>query len=201
MAAWSEANERNLAPTTAAMALRLGRVCRFAVRRGWLGEDPVAGLERGEKPRWEPRTVAILNGPELGRFLAESRSYRPLFELLAFTGLRIGEALGLYWEEVDLDKGRLRVARQLTPQRTVKEPKTSAGVRDVVLAPVVVRLLHEMQGGGDRGGIRLSGLSPIAAWTIGRLLLRSIGRSRHAPVWKWRDGSRRTRYGTGMRRC
>ncbi len=146
VAAWSAANERAFAPTTAAFALRvLGTICRFAVRRGLLREDPVGQLERGEKPPRTAKKVAVLSGPDLGRFLAEARSYRPLFELLAFTGLRIGEALGLYWDEVDLSAGRLRVARQLTQGRVLKEPKSSAGVRDVVLAASVIRLLASLQ--------------------------------------------------------
>ena len=147
VAGWSRVNERVLAPTTAAMALRcLGQICRLAVRRGWLGEDPVARLERGEKPHWQTRPVAILAGTDLGRFLAEARQYRPLFEFLAFTGMRIGEALGFLWEEVDLDNGLVRVKRQLSRKRALKGPKTSAGVREVVLAPGVVELLEDLGG-------------------------------------------------------
>jgi hypothetical protein len=53
VAAWSLGNERVLAPTTAKVALiALNQVCRYALRRGWLGENPVARLESGEKPRW-----------------------------------------------------------------------------------------------------------------------------------------------------
>lgn len=44
-------------------------------------------------------------------------TYRPQFELLGFTGLRIGEALGLWWEDVGLDAGITRVHRQLSRHR------------------------------------------------------------------------------------
>src|ERR671937_749388 len=47
----SRANERELAPTTARMALiALNQVCRYAVRRGWLADNPVAKLEPAERP-------------------------------------------------------------------------------------------------------------------------------------------------------
>src|SRR5207249_11931522 len=62
----SQAHERALTPTTARIVLiTLNQVCRFAVRRGWLAENPVSKLEPSEKPHWTPRRVAILDGDEL----------------------------------------------------------------------------------------------------------------------------------------
>lgn len=70
VADWSAANERTLAPTTAVIALiTLKAVCRFAIRRGWLAENPVLALEPGEKPRWSPGRVGTLEGPALARVL------------------------------------------------------------------------------------------------------------------------------------
>ena len=61
VALWSQRNEAGLAPTTAKIALiTLNQVCRFALRRSWLADNPVARLEPGEKPRWTPGRVAIL---------------------------------------------------------------------------------------------------------------------------------------------
>ena len=99
VAAWSQANEQALAPTTALIVLiALNQICRFAVRRGWLAANPVSKLEPGEKPLWTPIEISILEGDELGRVLAAADpGWQPLFELLAYTGLRIGEALGLCW--------------------------------------------------------------------------------------------------------
>jgi integrase len=70
----------------------------------------VSRLESGEKPRWEPKAVGILEGADLVKLLAHSDSNRPVFELLAFSGLRIGEALGLRWGDVDFEAGVLRCA-------------------------------------------------------------------------------------------
>ena len=74
VAAWSAANERALAPTTAEIALiTLGQVCRFAVRRGWLADNPVAKLEPAEKPHWTPkRGRASSKATQLARFLAHA---------------------------------------------------------------------------------------------------------------------------------
>ena len=144
VALWSQANEEALAPTTARIALiTLNQVCRFALRRGWLAENPVARLEPGEKPRWAPGKVAILEGADLARVLAHGGSYRLLYEMLACTGLRIGELLGLCWADVDLQNGTLHVHRQLSRQRVHRQLKTEAGMREVILAPAFVARLRQ----------------------------------------------------------
>jgi integrase len=142
---WSQANERVLAPTTAVIALMtLNQVCRFALRRGWLADNPVARLEPSEKPRWTPGRVGILEGENLARLLDHAGSYRSLFMFLACTGLRIGVALGLVWADVDFEAGVLRVHRQLNRHRVHARLKTEAAEREVVLAPaLVVRQLRE----------------------------------------------------------
>jgi site-specific recombinase XerD len=70
---WSRANEQRFAPTTASFSLGvLNQVCRYALRRGWLADNPVARLESEERPRWTPRPVGILEGgrsrPHAGAF-------------------------------------------------------------------------------------------------------------------------------------
>jgi integrase len=61
-------------------------------------------LEPGEKPRWRVEHVRILESAGLAKLLAHTEeAYRPLLECLAYTGLRIGEALGLRWCDVDFE--------------------------------------------------------------------------------------------------
>ena len=61
---------------------------------------------------WEPA--------ELGRFLDSLRDDRlaALFELIAATGLRRGEACGLRWSDVDLGRGVLVVQRHRLSRRS-----------------------------------------------------------------------------------
>jgi integrase len=146
VAAWSRANERVLAPSTAKLALAaLNQVCRYAFRRGWMAENPVARLEPGEKPHWERKRVAILEGADLAQLLEHAGSYRSLFECLAYTGLRIGEALGLRWCDVDFDTGVFRVEQQLGRHRQPKRLKTPASRRQVILAQPVIELMRAQQ--------------------------------------------------------
>jgi integrase len=136
VAVWSQGNELALAPSTAKLALiPLNQVFRFAVRRGSTGVNPVKQLEPGEKPRWRVEHVRIAEGADLARLLEHTEdAYCPLLECLAYTGLRIGEALGLRWCDVDFEAAVLHVRQQLSRHRTPKHLKTEAGRRDVVLA-------------------------------------------------------------------
>lgn len=99
-------------------------------------------LEPGEKPRWTPGRVGILEGEALVKVLDHGGSYRQLFELLAITGLRAGEGLGLTWSDVDYERNVLRVHRQLSRYRVHARLKTEAGRREILLAPGIVRLLR-----------------------------------------------------------
>jgi integrase len=73
--------------------------------------------------------------------LDEAR-FRPLLVLIATTGLRRGEALGLRWADVDIDGGALRVSHALVRSfrglDADNEPKTPRGRRTLPLAPATV---------------------------------------------------------------
>lgn len=84
----------------------------------------------------------VLNEAEIGRLLVEGGStFRPMIAVLIFSGLRLGEALGLRWS--DIDDGFIRVRRQLGRDRQTAEIKTAAGRRDVVLMPQLASVLRE----------------------------------------------------------
>lgn len=74
---------------------------------------------------------------ELALFLDTARErephYFPIFHLVAATGLRLGEALQLRWEDVDLAAGVVRVT----------ESKTTAGRRRVTIDPDTVAVLRD----------------------------------------------------------
>lgn len=71
--------------------------------------------------------------------------HRPLLELLAATGLRIGEAVGLEWRHLELSTRPVVKVRQRYYRGEMGPPKTSAGRRDVPLPPAVARTLRELR--------------------------------------------------------
>ena len=58
---------------------------------------------------------SILDAQQARTFLEAARGdrYEALYVLCLMAGLRLGEALALRWSDIDLDKGTLRVSRQL----------------------------------------------------------------------------------------
>ena len=82
-----------------------------AVKAGLLYVNVAAGVTKPKVRRPEMHTWSAA---ELAAFLHATREDRmaPLWHLLALTGLRRGEALGLKWSDVDFDHGRLALQRQ-----------------------------------------------------------------------------------------
>jgi integrase len=83
---------------------------------------------------------------QLGAFLTTVHDDRlhALWHTLAMTGMRRGEALGLLWEDVDLENAHLSVRRALIPsgrEVVVSEPKTARGRRSIALDPETVEVL------------------------------------------------------------
>lgn len=122
----------------------LGRVLSHAARRGLIAENPVSRLERGERPPAERQEMRILERGEIADLLeAADDRYHALLATAVFTGLRLGELLGLTWRDLDADGGILRVRKQLDRGGERVEPKTSQAIRDVILMPALGRILRE----------------------------------------------------------
>jgi integrase len=122
----------------------LRRIFRFAVRRGLAERNPVTMLERHEIPHLPRRDLRLLDSESIARLLAAATPrYRTLLATAIFTGLRQGEVLGLTWEEVDFERGFIRVRKSVDRSGQRVPPKTSAAVRDVVMMPALAELLAE----------------------------------------------------------
>jgi len=68
-----------------------------------------------------------------------------LYYLAIATGMRLGEMLGLKWDDIDLEQGILKVQRQLTRCKNGYEfttPKTKAGIRQINLGSKAIEVLQ-----------------------------------------------------------
>ena len=126
--------------TTAGVVSTLGLILGKAKRRGMIPANPVSDLERGERPRLAQTEKRVLDDAEIAKLLEEAGTFRPLIAVLIFSGLRLGEALGLQWQ--DIGDGFIHVRRQLGRDRKPAEIKTTAGHRDVVLVPQLASVLN-----------------------------------------------------------
>jgi len=86
-----------------------------AVAEGWILFSPFRDVDEKYLPKQTERAEArLLSVDELqSLFAACSDSYRQPLIVLAFTGLRRGELLGLQWQDVRLNDGKLDIQRQL----------------------------------------------------------------------------------------
>lgn len=143
---------RPLSPRSVAyIATILHRSLRDAVRWHAIVRNPA---DAADPPRSTGKPeMRTWTAQELSRFLtgiAEDR-LAGAWWLLATTGMRRGEVLGLRWHDVDLDAGRLSISRTLITtdvQRTGEPgmawgtPKTGKGRRQVALDPSTVSALR-----------------------------------------------------------
>ncbi|MEZ4522226.1 MAG: site-specific integrase, partial [Thermomicrobiales bacterium] len=80
--------------------------------------------------------------------LTTERKWGPLFAVLATTGLRFSEAIGLRWSDVDWDAGTVRVEQTVVwshGEFHILPPKTKAGRRTVSLTQPAVRALRRLE--------------------------------------------------------
>jgi integrase len=141
----AELTAQGLAGATVANVLvPVGRILDQAVRRGLISSNPVRRIERHERPRVVHREMRVLGREEIAALLdAAEEPYRTLFATGIFTGLRIGEVLGLTWVDLDLQAELVHVRRQISQDGVPGPLKTVKARRSVVLMPTLGRLLRE----------------------------------------------------------
>jgi integrase len=116
-----------------------------ATRWGLIVRNPVALVERPPDEAEEPKP---LTPEQAAAFLVAARGHvlEPLFTVMMATGLRIGEALGLGWQDIDLEKRRLHVRQQLTiipgEPWALTAPKSKSGRRIIPLIPPALAALR-----------------------------------------------------------
>lgn len=123
-----------------------------------LQENPVQKIKI-PKDTEKKEQISYFTREQLEQFLNELKTpkkhakyqhsiqYYVLFSLLARTGLRIGEALALTWDDIDLEKGTLSVDKTLvyplnsTPY--VSTPKSKTSIRTIKLDNTTIKLLKK----------------------------------------------------------
>lgn len=140
--------DRRLSDSTIANAVVPVRAAlATAKREGMLRHNPADGLAlpvREQVQDEDHEDVKTLSRDQLAQLLALTpERYRLLVKLVAFTGLRISEAVALQRRHIHLDGSRphLRVRRALVRGR-IEPPKTRHGRRSVPLAPSLVTELR-----------------------------------------------------------
>jgi integrase len=126
---------------------RLARSRRGADGRPLVTRSPLDELDPGERPRVRTGKRRRLDERELSMLVSHAPThYRVAVTLLAYTGMRISEACGLRWADVDFVDREFDVAGQLTrsrrnrPARVVPR-KSGADPYPALLFPALERVL------------------------------------------------------------
>jgi len=135
------------APETVRSVLTpLSRIFATAVRAGIVVTNPVAGLDKDERPKIERAEMRVLDRAGIRALIdATPPDYRLLVELSIYTGLRQSEALGLTWQDLALAAPRptLTVRMQLDRAFRRVAPKTKTARRVIPVPPTLAGHLRE----------------------------------------------------------
>ena len=149
-----KAETERLSPKTIInINLFLHKALSYAVTEGYIVSNPAASinLSRGNKPQ-----IEILTRDEQAKLIRASYQHRygVFIRLVLFTGLRLGELLGLRWEDLDIQSNLLHIRRTLNRLNKVKKPtipgenrteiviqppKSQNSIRSVPLLPAVMQ--------------------------------------------------------------
>lgn len=97
-------------------------------------------------PRPDSEEMRVWNKEELTEFLrsTEQSRYHIAYVILSATGMRLGEALGLKWSDIDFQRSKIKVQRALAytgKGYEIQRPKTKSGVRNIDVPPNVLKQL------------------------------------------------------------
>ena len=138
---------------------------QLAVRDDIIRKNPSDGVmkeiaQNGGKNKGVRRALTIDEQRAFMDYVANHPVYYywwPIFTILLGTGCRIGEALGLRWEDVDFDNRIININHTLvyykhaddeTASLRISTPKTEAGIRTIPMLDVVFdafQMLYEEQ--------------------------------------------------------
>jgi integrase len=153
-----------LAPKTVRHAhVVLRKALGDAERMGLVSRNAAAAAR---PPSGEHTEMTTWSSEDLRDFLAaaEGHPYEIGFRLLAATGLRRGEVLGLRWRDVDFDLGQIAVAHTITEigaEVVMGPPKTARSRRNVYLDRRTLAALRE-----HRQRQRAQRLAAGPAWDV-----------------------------------
>jgi|WetSurMetagenome_2_1015567.scaffolds.fasta_scaffold05447_1 integrase len=135
----------------------LHRALRDAMRWGLIQRNPADAADPPALRLTEANEMKTWSAKELKSFLEKTKDDRlhPLWRMLASTGMRRGEALGLRWADVDLEAANpsLMVRQALVAagyKVAFSEPKTKRGRRTIWLDAQTVEALRVWREAQDR---------------------------------------------------
>lgn len=142
------------------------KIMKFAMNMDLIQKDPFDRIIKPKKKTTEKKGIKFYTKDQLEQMMKflENRvsnskelspidQYNPLLQftiirLLAFSGMRSGEAMALEWNDIDFEKGTVTVNKTLSATKQgfkVSSPKTRNSNRVIPLDPKTLRSLKQWQ--------------------------------------------------------
>lgn len=126
----------------------INRIFKYAVLMDILNTNPLDKVIK-PKSRQTQRKGNFLTKEELKEFLKLAQTatlsyFFPLVHLMAYTGLRQGEALALKWSDIDFENKKITVdktAVRIKEKQTLQTPKTKNSKRVISIDPTTLSIL------------------------------------------------------------
>lgn len=158
------ANEKTgkpLAPKTIRHNLSfISDVFSYAVRMDLVADNP---CRKVTIPKGEVKEKPIYSQEEMAQLLTaingEPTKYRAFFFLIAYSGFRRSEMLGLEWKDIDFENDIISVKRtsNYTSERGIytDTTKTKRSKRVLKISPYIMNILKELKDEQDEEALRL----------------------------------------------
>jgi integrase len=165
----------------------LSKIFSMAKKWGYFaGENPARGIELPEKKA--VRDKHVLQPDQISRLLSIlAEPARTMALVAVLTGLRIGEILGLRWQDLDLVAGQLRV-EQACYRGQMGSPKTPNSRRVLPLPAALIETLKGYRAGKlDGEGLLFQTRSggPFSPSNLFQRHLKPAGRAIGTPWLNW----------------
>lgn len=142
---------RTLAPSTIRqIRMALSAIFTTAVKKEILEKNPVTAstaIRTNNRERYFLDESACRKVIRMCDTLPNEQTGRAI-KILLLTGLRRGELIGLYWQDIDFEHAELKVRRTLYrigKRDVLDSPKTLSSARTVALNDVALRLLSDQK--------------------------------------------------------
>lgn len=158
------ANEKTgkpLAPKTIRHHLSfISDVFSYAVRMDLVSDNP---CRKVTIPKGEVKEKPIYSQEEIAQLLTaingEDTKYRAFFYLIAYSGFRRSEMLGLEWKDIDFENNIISIKRtsNYTAERGIytDTTKTKRSKRVLKISPYIMGILKELKDEQDEEALRL----------------------------------------------
>ncbi len=136
--------------------VKVARIFDFALKQGMIEKNPALMVDRPRRRNADTkkrREVNFYTKDELNRFLSMAKEKLSLkwyvfFRVLAYTGMRRGEALALTWDDINVDDMTIRVSKTISQGQSgpylSETPKTEKSNRTILIDRETMELIQSL---------------------------------------------------------